>query len=329
MAYSQSVAGSRFNTNKVLTSAVRRCKVPAEQITPETWSIAQDELYLLLNSLANVGVPLWCIEKQLYPLYDGVAALTLDVGTVDVLNSFYRTMSDLSGTDTDTSTAHTVQFTSATAVTTVGMFWTAAAVPLAFERSDDGATWETVQTEVASGSVSGEIDWYDLDSVVASEYFRVRATSGTLGFDQVFLGNNPTEIPLARMNMDNWTNLPNKAFKSERPYQFWFDRQVPQPIMRLWPVPNAQAMESLITVWRHRQIMDVGTLTQELEFPARWYDAVVAGLARRLAREMPEVDMKMIPMLDADAAQAMAEAQAEERDNSPSTFAPNVAMYTA
>lgn len=329
MAYSNSISQTVFNTSKVLESAVRRCKIPAEQITAETVDIANNELYLLLSDLANQGVPLWCIEKQLYPLYSGQGSLTLDIGTVDVLNSFYRSLPQVSGTDTDTGTTHTVEFDSTTLVTTVGIFWGAAAVPIALERSDDGVTWVTIQTEVASGSGDGEVDWYDLDAVVSAVWFRVRATSGTLTFDSIYLGNNPQQIPLARMNRDDWTNLPNQYFQSDRVLQYWFDRQVPAPVMRFWPIPSAAATTAQIVVYRHRQIMDVGTLTQELEVPQRWYEAIVAGLAARMAWEMIEVDAKMIPLLEQKAALAMSVAQAEERDNSPVNIAPNISMYTA
>lgn len=329
MAYSNTVSQTVFTTNKVVVNAIRRCKIPAEQVTAEHIDIANDQLYLLLSELANLGVPLWCIEKQLYPLYNGVGALTLDVGTVDVLNSFYRTLPEVTGTDTDTSTAHTVEFESDTLVSTVGIFWGAAAVPIAFERSDDGVTWTTIQSEAASGSGDGEVDWYDLDQVVAASWFRVRATSGTLTFDNIYLGNNPQQIPLARMNRDDWTNLPNQYFQSDRVLQFWFDRQVPAPVMRFWPIPNEAATTAQIVVWRHRQIMDVGTLTQELEVPQRWYEAIVAALAAKMAWEMIEVDPKMIPLLEQKAAQSMKIAQDEERDNSPVNWQADISMYTA
>ena len=327
MAYSNTVGATTFNTSKVITASIRRCKLPAQQITSEYLEIAKDQLFLFLGDLANQGAPLWCVEKQLYPLYVGQNALTLDVGTVDVLNSFFRTTAEVTGTDTDTATSHKVQFSSATAVTTVGLFWTAASAPLIFERSDDNVTWETVQTESPSATAD-EVTWYDLDSSVASTYFRVRATSGVLSAT-VYLGNNPYQVTLSRLSRDDYTNLPNLSFQSDRVLQFWFDRQVPQPIMRLWPTPSDGALTSQILVWRHRQIMDVGTLTQELEIPQRWYEAVVAGLARKMAREIVEVDAKIIPQLDADAAQAMSVAQAEERDNSPIRWAPNLSPYTA
>lgn len=163
---------------------------------------------------------------------------------------------------------------------------------------------------------------------MAARYFRILATSGTLGFSRIYLGNMPTEIPLARINRDDYTNLPNKSFQSNRPLQYWFDRQVNQPIMHLWPVPNDEAETYQITLWRQRYIMDVGTLTQEVEIPQRWYEAIVSLLAARLALETLEVDPQLIPMLDAKADKALMIAQMEERDNSPMMIQPNISPYT-
>jgi hypothetical protein len=142
-------------------------------------------------------------------------------------------------------------------VTTVGIKWTAPAVPVALERSEDGLSWDTVQTETPTAS-AGDWTWFDLESSVATPYFRVRATSGSLGFSQIYLGNTPTEIPLARLSRDDYTNLPNKSFQSNRPLQFWFDRQVQRPVMHLWPVPNNAAEVYQVVLWRQRYIMDVG-----------------------------------------------------------------------
>ena len=327
MAYSNTVSQTVFDTRRVIDNAARRCKLTAQQISAEHIDIANDQLFLLLSDLSNRGIQLWCIEKQIYPLYNGLGDLTLDTGTLDVLNSNLRTLQEVTGTNVDTSTTRTVTFTTETFVTTVGIYWTAAAVPVALERSDDGVTWTTVQTETPSAT-AGQWTWFDLESSVATEYFRVRATTGTLSFSQIYLANTPTEIPLARLNRDDYTSLPNKTFQSNRPLQFWFDRQVQQPVMHLWPVPNEEAEVYQIVVWRQRYIMDVGSMTQEIEVPQRWYEAIVAMLAARLALEYIEVDPSMISVLDAKAKESLYFAQQEERDNSPMIILPNIAMYT-
>ena len=327
MAFSGTTSQTVFNTRKVIDNAIRRCRLPAEQITSEHIDIAKDQLYLLLGELANQGTPLWCIEKVLVPLYDGRGDVTLASSTVDILNSSLRSLQAVTGTDTVTSTAVSTNFGSSTFVTTVGVLWSAASVPIILERSDDGVTWTTIQSETPT-AVSGEWTWFDLATSVAATYFRVTATSGVLSASDVYLGNTPTEIPLSRMNRDDYTALPNKFFQSSRPLQFWFDRQVRQPIMHMWPVPNSAATTSQLVIWRQRYIMDVGSMTQEVEVPQRWYEALVAGLAAKMAMEIMEVDPGIIQMLDQKAAIALNIAQMEERDNSPMTIAPNIAMYT-
>lgn len=328
MSYSGTVSQTTFNTRKVLENSVRRCRIPAEQLTPEIWDIANDNLYLILSDLANQSIPLWCIEKQILPFYDGVNVVPLDTSVVDILNSNFRQLQAVSGTNTDISTARTIAFDSETTVSTVGIKWLATSVPLIFERSDDGVTWITVQTE-SPDAISGEWTWYDMDSVIASTYFRIRATSGVLTYETIYTGNTPTEITLYRMNRDDYTNLPNKAFTSNRVLQYWFDRQIPNPVMTLWPTPNLAAEASQIVAWVQRYIMDVGSLTQQIEVPQRWYLTIVTALAAALAREIQEVDPAIIPQLDADAAKALMKAQAEERDNSPMMIAPNLSAYTA
>ena len=327
MAFSDTVSQTNFNTRRIIDNAVRRCKLTAQQITAEHIDIANDQLYLFLSDLANQGAPLWCIEKQIYPLYDGVGDITMTDGTVDILNSNFRWLQPVTGVNTDTATARTVDFATDIFVANVGVLWSAAAVPIALERSDDGVIWDVIQTETPTAT-AGQWTWFDLDSSVAARYFRVRATSGTLGFSQIYLANTPTEIPLARMNRDDYTNLPNKAFQSNRPLQYWFDRQVNNPIMHMWPVPNLAATVCQIVVWRQRYIMDVGTMTQDIEVPQRWLEAIVSGLAAKMALELVEVDVSLIPILDEKAAISLNIAQMEERDNSPMMIAPNISPYT-
>lgn len=326
MAFSGTISETVFDTRRVIDRAFGRCRLKPQQITSDYIDVAMDQLYLLLSTLGTPTLPLWCIEKQVYPLYNGVNEVTLDLGTIDVLSAFVRTSQGVGGSTVDTATSRTYDYGSATAVSTVGIKWSAASVPLALERSDDNVNWTTVQTE-APTATAGAWTWFDLSSVVASRYFRVRATSGTLAFSDMHTGGAPTEITLARLNRDQYTSLPNKNSPGARPLQYWLDRQVRRPIMRIWPQPTAASEHTTIVVWRHRHIMDVGSMTQEIEVPQRWIDAIVAGLAARLALEIAEVDANLISVLDASATQALYLAQAGEHDNSPVNWAPNISAY--
>jgi len=330
MATSGTVSTTQFTTRQVIDHAYRRCRLGAQQITSEMIDVANDQLYLILSNLANRGVQLWCIERTVLPLYEGQGSVPLPLGTVDLLNTNLRTLQEATGTVSSTSTTYQNYNDEGLTVTTVGIKWAAAAQPYVVEKSNNGSTWtivETIEDTTAPTQIAGEWSWVDTEIPQTADYFRVRVTSGTLSTSDVFFGNTPTEIPIARLNRDDYTALPNKSFEG-RPLQFWFDRQINRPYMRLWPIPNQAAETQQIVVWRHRYIMDVGTMTQELEVPQRWFDAIVAMLASKLAEETPEVDANLMPILEAKADKALAQAENEERDNSPIYWAPMISPYT-
>jgi hypothetical protein len=328
VAVSGTVSTTVFNTRKVIDHAYRRCRVPPEGISSEQISFALDSLYLDVKSmLANRGLQLWCIEKYIMPLYQAQGLIEMPNGIVDILNTNLRTLQEVTGTSTTTSTIYQTIFPTETQVTNVGVYWNGASTSYALETSDDGTTWTTLATVTNPGTVANEVTWTDIQGSLATLYFRVRATTGVLNQASVFLGNTPTEIPMARLNRDDYVNLPNKAFQG-RPLQFWVNRQLNNPILYLWPVPSDQFITAQVIVWIKRYIMDVGTMTEEIEIPQRWYDAVVYVLAARIAEETPTVDPQMIAILDQKAQRSLLEAENEERDNSPIYLTPNIAVYT-
>lgn len=329
MAVSGTVSTTVFNTRKVIDHAYRRCRVPPEGISSEQISFALDSLYLILSMLANRGLQLWCIERYLMPLYQAQGLITMPNGIVDILNTNLRTIGVVNENtnNTTSSTTYTTSFPTDTQVTTVGIEWSGASTSYALETSTDGTTWVTVATEDNPNATANTVTWVDIQGSLATPYFRVRATSGTLNQAQVILANTPNEIPMARLNRDDYVNLPNKAFEG-RPLQFWVDRLLNAPVLYLWPVPSAQFVTAQVVVWVKRYIMDVGTMTQEIEIPQRWYDAIVYVLAARIAEETPTVDPQMIAILDQKAQRSLLEAENEERDDSPIYLTPNIAVYT-
>ena len=329
MAVSGTVSMTVFNTRKVIDHAYRRCRIPPEGISSEQIDFALDTLYLVLSMLANRGLQLWCIERYLMPLYEAQGLITMPNGIVDILNTNLRTIEVVNEntTDTTTSTTYTTIFPAQTQVTVIGIEWSGASTSYALETSNDGTTWTTLSTQDNPNVTAGTVTWVDVQGSLATTYFRVRATTGVLNQTQVIFANTPNEIPMARLNRDDYVNLPNKTFEG-RPLQFWCDRQLNNPVLYLWPVPSAQFVTAQVVVWVKRYIMDVGTMTQEIEVPQRWYDSIVYVLAARLAEETPTVDPQMIAILDQKAQRALLESENEERDNSPIYLTPNIAVYT-
>lgn len=329
MAFSGSISNTTFNALKVVDTAFRRCRLPAQAITAEMHSYALDALYLLLSDLANTKTPSWCIERQIYPLYEGQPVVTLSNGTVEVLNANLRTLQELTGATVSLSQSYTVDFTDqdggAGTVNTVGVKWLGASVNLTFETSSDGIIWTPVGAQNTVAAV-GEWTWTDVVPAVAREFFRVTSTAPML-VEEIYLGTLPQEIPMGQLNRDTYVAQSNKVFMG-RPLTYWFQRDLPQPVMNLWPSPNLAAENQQLIVWRHRHIMDTENLRQDVEVPQRWLEAIISGLASKVAAETPSVDANMMPILEQRWLAARQAAWDGDNDGSPTFINPGIGCYT-
>jgi len=326
MAVSGTVSTTVFNTNRVVDTAFRRCRLPAQAITSEMQQYARDALYLWLSQLANSRPPSWCIERLVLPMYAGQPTVTLPIGTVDVLNLNYRVLQALEPVAVTTASSYTADFTDESPVVSVGVKWLATSPALTFSVSDDNIAWTVVGTQ-AAGTLAGEWSWTDISQVNAYRYFRVVAAT-PISYSDLILGNMPQEIPMGLLNRDSFTAQSNKTMQS-RPVTYWYQRDRVNPILNLWPAPNPAAEGHQLIVWRHRHIMDVGTLQQEIEVPQRWMEALIAGLADRLAQETPAVDAALMPLLAQRSAIALQDAWTGDGDGSPTYYQPKISAYTA
>ena len=325
MAYSGTVSTTTFNALKVVDHAFRRCRLPAQAISAEMQTYALESLYLFLSELASIKTPSWCIEKMVLPMYENQPIVTLPNGTVEVLNLNYRTIQAVTGTTTTTSTSYTVNFTTQTTVDIVGVEWSGASTPLTFQVSTNGTTWVTVGTFTDTAS-SGEIVWVDISGALAYQYFRITAIS-TFNYAVVSLGNMPQEIPLGQLNRDSYVNQSNKVFPG-RPSSYYFQRDLPQPVVNLWPAPFSAAEQAQLVLWRHRQIMDTANLQQDIEVPQRWLNAIIDGLSAEVAAETPQVDPQIMAVLEQKAAMSLQRAWDGDNDGSPIQINPGIGVYT-
>ena len=352
MAYSGTVGQTVISVQTLIDHGARRCGKLAEELTSEQVLSARESLFYLLSSLINIGIQYWAIDKTVIGLQANKYIYDLPLGANDALNVLYRRMNRPSG-NYATSAGGTVAnafdsnidtiFTQSspngnvsinygtTDPVYIGSIGVMPAVTgttnVVFEYSADNVTWSTLYNPGPASWVNGQWLWYDVDPGQSVPYYRMRATGGsTISVRELYLGNNSTEITMARLNRDDYTNLPNKNFTANQPFQFWFDRTIPVPKLYLWPVPSDPFVQ--MTVWYSRQIMDVGDLSGELEIPQRWFLAIQSMLAHQMSLELPGVDVARIQYLEGQAEKYLQQAEQEERDKSPIYFAPNVSVYT-
>ena len=336
MAYSGNIAAKTFNALKVVDHAFRRCRIPAQAITSEMQEYALSSLSFFLDELANIKTPSWCIEKQLLPFYENNPISTLPKGTIDVLNLNLTVLQELSGAVTSTATNYFVNFTTPTSVNFIGIKWSATATPLTFQTSSDNVNWTTVGTSDSKNlttralATAGDIVWSEIEGALAKQYFRIIPTDGatTISYTTITLGNMPSSIPMGILSRDNYVNQSNLTFAG-RPTSFYYQRNIPQPVVNLWPAPNAASEKYIMTLWRHRQIMDTDNLQQEIEIPDRRLEAIINGLAARVCMETPSATAEIIPVLEARAERSVQRAWDGDNDGSPIQINPGIGAYTA
>ena len=123
------------------------------------------------------------------------------------------------------------------------------------------------------------------NAVVMLDAF-ITTGSGTQAIDRIIMPISRTE----------YMSYPNKA-QQGFPTTFWFDRQL-APTFTLWPVPDGS--QTSMTYAYVSRIQDANlTGTQEMDIPPIWLEAMVYGLAFRLAQVWaPEKVAIMKPMAD-------------------------------
>lgn len=355
MAYSDTF-GQTVNVQTLIDHGARRAGKLAEELTSEQLVSARQSLSFLLQNLINIGIQYFAIDKTVLGVSANNYVYYLPAGANDALNVLYRTMnrptasytSSAGGTvgnvgdnDVDTFCLQTSANGNISAnfgtnqeiyAGSIGLLpyvsgggsqtWT-----LTLEYSTDNVTYTTLESLGTVTVTDNKWIWTDINPGQAVQYYRVRISGGaTLALREFYVGNNSTEITMSRLNRDDYTNLPNKNFTSNQPFQFWFDRTIPLPSLYLWPVPSDPFVQ--ITVWYSKQIMDVGSLTNELYIPTRWYEATLMMLSHRMALELPGVDLPRIQYLEAQAEKYLNIVEQEERDRSPIYLAPNISVYT-
>jgi hypothetical protein len=344
MAYSGTVGQTVVSVQDLIDHGARRSGKLAEELTSEQIYAAKQSLFFLLSNLSNIGINYWAIDQKVFGLNADKFIYELPAGSIDVLNVNYRTMNRPTPNSTGGYSASSGQVANAfdNDVTTVdvqtapdgnitinygtdnpiyaGSIGILPGVSgdfhILLEVSNDGTNWTLLHDCGVETWVDNIWLWYQIEPGASVQYYRMRETGG----------NMSREVPMARLNRDDYTSLPNKNFTANQPYQFWFNRTIPFPQITLWPTPSDPFIQ--MVVWYSRQVMDVGALNGQLEIPDRWYLAVQNMLAHQMSMELPGVDLARVQYLEVQAEKYLQLAESEERDKSPIYLAPNISVYT-
>lgn len=351
MAYSGTVGQTVVTVQQFIDQGARQAGKLAEELTVEQVQSAKQALFFIMSNLINQGINYWAIEKKVYGLKQDQYEYLLPLGGNDVLNALYRRLNRPTGAysassgiaanafdnDIYTSTAQSAPNGNITVLYgtnndvyagSIGILpATSGSFHIILEYTLDGTTWQTLEDTGVTTWVNGEWLWYDIDPGQTAAGYRMRETGGgTLNVAEFYVGDNSTEITMARLNRDDYTNLPNKNFNANQPYQYWFNRTLPQSKITLWPAPSDPFIQ--MTVWYSRQVMDVGDMNGQLEIPQYAFQAIQLMLAHQMALILPAVPLDRVTYLEGQADKYFIMMENENRDRSPIYYSPNISVYT-
>lgn len=91
------------------------------------------------------------------------------------------------------------------------------------------------------------------------------------------------DYPVFPMSREEYHYIHDKTIDAERPTRFFLDKQTAAPVLYLFPVPDSDDVD--LRIFAMRQIQDTGGLRYTPDVARRFYPAVCAGLAWKLAEK--------------------------------------------
>lgn len=135
---------------------------------------------------------------------------------------------------------------------------------------------------------------------------------GTVGILEMVVRRDGFDTPVWPMARDEYLAIPDKTTEG-LPNRFWFERLGgASSVIHLWDVPE-NSTDTLI-YYRMRQLQDITSAAENPDVPYFWNEALVAGLAAKLAEKYaPERENSLI----AKAELQYKRANQEDRERTP------------
>ena len=293
-------------SEQIIVDAYERVGILPDIITAQQINSAQRSANFLLSEWPNKGLNMWTIKQSMLGLIPNQNTYFLPANTSSILTADIRTSTrQLGGTafstpggiaqnafDNNPATACTqtgpngyISYNygnpNQQSIAMVGIQSNATLnYTIAFESSNDNMVWTLLSPIPIQSYPLGQLIWFVVPVPTAAQYYRIRETGGaTLDIQELYFNTTVRDIPMTPISEQEYTSLPTKN-QTGRPSSYWFDRQI-QPIIRLWQTPTALYNNMYYT--RVCMMQDIGELTNTPDIPQRFYEALAAGLAVKLA----------------------------------------------
>jgi len=298
--------------DQIITAALEEIDDLGEGETITAARLAQCTLRLnsWVKSLMAQGAKLWAMKQATLFLEVGESTYSLGSTGDNCTNTYVQTT---------LSTDEVLGSTSLSLTSTTGM---AASDKIGIVLDDGTIHWTTISgapgapTTIATGLASA-------------------ATSGNAVFTYTTKINRPqrldvdaanwhslagSDTPVRIISREEYTRLPNKTSQGKI-VQAFYDPQLGNGVLRVWPTPDNAT--DVLQFWYERILEDFDAAGDTPDFAIEWSEALILGLAARMARTAGTLGRQQIAEIKAAADEALIIAMNYDRSNASSFFQPD------
>ncbi len=247
-------------------------------------------LNIMLKAWQAYGLQLWVIKQATVIPSKGQLTYSLGSSASDdhISQDMNKTEMRIAGVTSDTILE--VDTTSGMAVSdNIGVVLDDGTVHWTTIASITDSDTVVITTGIASASaIDNHIYWYTTKIVRPNELLELYRRE----FDEKI------DVPLIRLSRTDFFTLSDKDTEGT-PVNYYYDPQLTSTILHVWPVAgDIFSKNSVFIANIKKPFDDMDSATDTLEFPQEWYEAIVYGLAERLAPMIgyPLQDRQMLKM---------------------------------
>lgn len=130
---------------------------------------------------------------------------------------------------------------------------------------------------------------------------------------------NGIQVPLIQFSRQEYFDQPTQTTSPSIPVNYYFDPQVDEGTLYLWPCPSVTAAAQYTLAMTYVRQMDIMSASNNtIDMPQQWIEPVNWNLAKRLMTQYPVNDPALMQLVLAQAAETYA--QLIQWDNEPASI---------
>ncbi len=259
--------------NEIINDALIICGAIEEGEAPDAagTSFALRQLNRMVKSWAVDGVHLWKQDEGVLFLEKGQSLYQIGTGGDDVTLDDDAVKTELAADVAASGTSITVDsITGMSASDNIGVVL-----------DDLTIHWTTINGAPSGSTVTLTVGVASAASTDAHVYVYTKKIDRPLRvLSARRRGEDGNDVPIEVTARSTYFDTPNKTNEG-LPVQVYYDPQLTTGEMHIWPTPESPNDRIFFTCTL--PIQDFDTTAQNPDFPQEWLDALVWGLARRLA----------------------------------------------